>query len=375
MNDADPLPLEGIKVVDLSQMIAGPSAAVLLADYGAEVIKIEPPEGDGGRQLRSSAAVDLPEAPVFTAYNRNKRSIRLDLRKTPDRERAWQLIEKADVLILSSRPGAMEKLGFGPQQALQRCPRLIYAAISGFGEVGPGRVKRGVDLIVQAESGIMAATGLPDMPVKVGFTVVDSATGHALTHGILAALLRRERTGKGSYLRTSLYEVALHLQAGPIVEYMTTGVQVARSGNSAPLSAPAGAMRCRDGSIVLSAYLENHWRALTRVIGAEELQTDPRFATGAARAANRQALTDLIEKQLATRSAAQWQKSLQQAGVLVGEIKNYAAIIRDPCTTAAGIIESSGNHHSVRNPITFPGEARPAATSREECEPHEAAFR
>jgi crotonobetainyl-CoA:carnitine CoA-transferase CaiB-like acyl-CoA transferase len=370
----DRLPLEGIKIVDLSQMIAGPSAAVLLADYGAQVIKIEPPEGDGGRHLRSSAALDLPEAPVFTAYNRNKRSTRLDLRSEDDRKIAWRLIEQADVLILSSRPGAMEKLGFGSKQALARCPRLICAAISGFGEVGPGRDKRGVDLIVQAESGIMAATGLPETPVKVGFAVVDAAAGHALCHGILAGLLRRERSGRGSYVRTSLYEVALHLQAGPIIEYLATGVQIPRSGSSAPLSAPAGVMRCRDGAIVLAAYLETHWRALTRAIGAEELFADPRFASGASRAANRVALTELIENRLATKGASEWQKILQDAGVLVGEIKDYAKIVQDPCTAAAGIIEPMGECDSVRNPITFRGVTRPAARNREECPPNEIRF-
>lgn len=370
----DPLPLQGVKVLDLSQMIAGPSAAVMLADYGAEVIKIEPPAGDGCRLLCSGPALSLPEAPVFTAYNRNKRSTRLDLRSEQDRLVAWSLIEQADVLIASSVPGAMDRLGLGQEQVLARCPGLVYAAISGFGEEGPGRARRGLDLIVQAESGIMAATGLPDAPVKVGFTVVDAAAGHALTHGILAALYRRERTGKGGYIRTSLYEVALHLQTAPLVEFLATGIQEPRSGSTAPLSSPAGLMRCRDGAMVISAYIERHWNAFCHAIGDEALIVDPRFETGPNRVIHRQALTERIEARLKTKTAAEWQEILQRAGLVTGELKDYAKVVSDPLSVASGIIAPLERGHGIRNPVTVVGTEKPDAINRIDSDAASMAF-
>jgi crotonobetainyl-CoA:carnitine CoA-transferase CaiB-like acyl-CoA transferase len=375
MTPETPSPLAGIKVVDLSQMIAGPSAAVLLADYGADVIKIEPPGGDGGRLLRSGPALSLSEAPVFTAYSRNKRSTRLDLREETARNTAWRLIEQADVIIASSVPGAMGRLGLGHEQVLARCPRIIYAAISGFGEESPGRARRGLDLIVQAESGIMAATGLPEAPVKVGFTVVDASAGHALCHGILAALLRRERTGRGGYVRTSLYEVALHLQTAPLAEYLATGVQEPRSGSTAPLSSPAGLMRCRDGALVVSAYIESHWQAFCRAIGDEALLSDPRFEGGANRVKNRQALTERIEARLVTKTTAEWQAILQAAGLVTGELKDYAQVVADPCAEAAGMIAPMEIGFAVRNPVTLPDSERPKPTNRVDLAPGDLAFR
>lgn len=362
----EPLPLHGVKVIEFAQMVAGPSAALLLADYGAEVIKIEPPEGDSGRYLRSQAAAALPDAPVFVGYNRNKRLIRLDLRTPEGLERAQALIAEADILVEASRPGVMDRLGLGAETLVARHPRLIYAAVSGFGDRGPGRARRGVDLIVQAESGIMSATGLPDMPIKVGFTVVDAACGHALCHGILAALYRRERTGRGGIVRTSLYEVALHLQTGPITEYLMTGTQMPRAGNSAPLTAPADLMRCAEGAIVVSAYLEHHWTAFAKAIGGDVLLSDPRFAGASNRVANRAALLSLVEEYLAAKPASQWRAILDSAGILVGEVKDYARVVTDECAMASGIIEPIGQDYGLRNPVTMPGTTLVALEARDE---------
>ncbi len=366
MDALEPLPLEDIKVVEFAQMVAGPSASLLLADYGADVIKVEPPEGDGGRTLRSSAARNLPDAPIFVGYNRNKRLTTLDLRTEEGLRAAWAIIAEADVLVEASRPGVMDRLGLGAEAVLRRYPRLIYAAISGFGDVGPGRDKRGVDLIVQAESGIMSTTGLPDLPLKVGFTMVDAASGHALCHGILAALFRRERTGRGGVVRTSLYEVALHLQTGPLAEYLMTGVQTPRAGNSAPLTAPADLMRCAEGAIVVSAYLEPHWRAFVHTLGADVLLDDPRFRGASNRVANRGYLLTILEAYLAAGTSAQWRHRLQDAGVLVGEVKDYAQVVADPCTIASGIIERFGEDYGLRNPINLSGTDRLALRRREE---------
>jgi crotonobetainyl-CoA:carnitine CoA-transferase CaiB-like acyl-CoA transferase len=346
------LPLAGIKVLELAQMVAGPSAGLLLADYGADVIKIEPPGGDGGRQLRSPAAAGLPDSPVFVGYNRDKRLARLDLRDEAGRSRVLELVDEADVLIESARPGAMERLGLGADEMLRRSPRLVYASVSGFGRGPVGARRGGVDIVVQAESGIISTTGYADRPgTKVGFTIVDAACGHALCHGILAALFRRERTGRGEIVRLSLYDVALQLQTGPLTEYLMTGQQSPRAGNSAPLTAPADLLRCADGDIIVSAYLERHWQAFARAIGAPELIEDSRFRSGVDRARHRRELVELIERALAAGTVAQWVDRLRESGVLVAEVKDYAGVVADPLAAESGLLRRIGEEHGIASPL------------------------
>jgi crotonobetainyl-CoA:carnitine CoA-transferase CaiB-like acyl-CoA transferase len=350
-------------------MVAGPSASLLLADYGAEVIKVEPPQGDGGRQLRSPATALLPDSPVFVAYNRNKRLVRLDLRTDAGRAAALHLVDEADVVVEASRPGSMERLGLGADTLLARNPRLVYASVSGFGQGPIGRRRGGVDIVVQAESGIMSTTGYPDRPpTKVGFTVVDAACGHALCHGILAALFRRERTGQGEVVRVSLYDVALHLQTGPLTEYLMTGEQTPRSGNSAPLTAPADLLRCADGEIIVSAYLEPHWRSFAQTIGAPELLADPRFTTGIDRARGRAELVALIEQRLAAGTVAEWVSRLQAVGVLVAEVKDYAGVVTDPLCAESNLLRRVGNDHGVASPVRLEHTVAPPLQPRQEVD-------
>jgi crotonobetainyl-CoA:carnitine CoA-transferase CaiB-like acyl-CoA transferase len=369
---ATDLPLHGIRVIEFAQMVAAPAAGLLLADYGADVIKVEPPEGDSARQLRTAAAAGLPASPVFLAYNRGKRLIRLDLRNSDDLATARRLIAEADVLIESSRPGAMDRLGLGASEICVSNPRLIYASVSGFGWTPSARDKRGVDLIVQAESGIMSTTGPFESPMKVGFTVVDAACGHALCHGILAALYQREKTGRGDVIKISLYDVALHLQSGPLVEYLMTGKQMPRSGNSAPLTAPADLMRCSEGAIVVSAYLEPHWIAFTDIIGAPHLRDDERYRTSETRIRNRVALLAEIEARLATRTASEWEKVLDAAGLLVGQVKDYAQVVQSPFTTEAAVIGRAGENFGVHNPARLSGDPRSAMAPHREIQAAEA---
>ena len=360
-------PLEGFRVVELAQMIAGPSAALLLADYGADVLKLEPPSGDMCRKLRSAAAVSLAESPVFVGYNRGKRIAQLDIRTEAGREQVLRLVEEADVFIESARPGVMERLGLAADILLSRNPRLVYASVSGFGRGDIGSKLGGVDMIVQAESGMMSTTGFPGQPAtKVGFTVVDAACGHALCHGILAALLRRERTGRGEVVRVSLYDVALHLQTGPIVEYLMTGIQSERSGNSAPLSAPADSFRCADGEVVVSAYFDAHWKKFVALIEAPELFNDSRFETGALRVVNRAALTAAIENKLAARSATEWATLLQAQGLLAGLVKDYAAVTADKLTQEVSAIQTVGDGFGIRNPIVLEKTVVPSMRNRQE---------
>jgi crotonobetainyl-CoA:carnitine CoA-transferase CaiB-like acyl-CoA transferase len=360
-------PLAGIRVIEFAQMVAAPSAAVLLADYGADVVKIEPPEGDNARTLRSAAATGLPVSPIFVAYNRGKRLLRLDLRNADDLASARRLIAAADVLIEASRPGAMERLGLGPATAMALNPRLVYGSVSGFGWTASVKDKRGVDLIVQAESGIMSMTGPRDEPMKVGFTVVDAATGHAFCHALLAALFKRERTGRGELVRVSLYDVALHLQSGPLVEYLMTGMQVPRSGNSAPLSAPADLLRCGEGAIVISAYLPRHWLSFLEVLDAAALASDPRFVSVADRIAHRVELIAELEHRLAADSAAAWEAKFGAAGLLVGQVKDYAAVTRSPTTLEAHSITTVGDAFGVHNPALLASQPRAALTPFREC--------
>lgn len=350
-------PLAGIRVVEFAQMIAAPSAGLLLRDYGAEVIKVEPPAGDGCRQLRSPASRVIGAAPIFTAYNRGKTLLTLDLTTDEGLGQALELIEGADILIEASRPGTMDRLGLGYEQLRMRFPALVYASVSGFGDGPIGRSRGGVDIIVQAESGMMALTGeSKGTPTKIGFTVIDAACGHALCHGILAALVQRVRTGKGDLVRLSLYDVALHLQTGPLSEYLATGVQPERTGNSSPLAAPADMFRCGAGEVILSAYLEPHWNKLVALLGQPALASDPRFATAAARVANRDALRTAIEARLAAHDARTWTELLREQGLLAGEVKTYAEVLDDPIAAEAGIILQDGELCGVVNPVRIGAE-------------------
>lgn len=358
--EASAPPLEGIKVVDFSQMLAGPAAALWLADYGAEVVKIEPPEGDSGRALRSAAAAHLDPPPMFGAYNRNKTAARLDLKAEKDRAIAWRLIADADVILESGRPGVMEGLGFGCDDVRDRFPSIVFASVSGFGWGPEARRLRGVDLVIQAESGVMAITGHRDgPPTKVGFTVIDAACGHALCHGILAALFRRERTGVGSQVRISLYDVALNLQAAPLSEFLYTGTQPLRFGNSAAHTSPADMFNCADGPIILVAYLDAHWRKLLDILDDDSLRDDPRFADPQTRVIHRDLLTERLAAHLRERPAQEWIERLSAAGILVARVKDYHDVTTAAVTDESGILFEDGGFHAVRSPVQLIGTKTP----------------
>jgi crotonobetainyl-CoA:carnitine CoA-transferase CaiB-like acyl-CoA transferase len=332
-------PLEGCRVVEFGQLLAAPNAALILSELGADVVKVEPRSGDAGRELQSAAFAGTTTSPTFVAFNRGKRSLALDLKTPGGLEVARRLIARADVVIESFRPGALERLGLGHEDARSLNSRLIYASVSGFGSTGPERERRGVDLVIQAESGIMAVTGERDgRPLKVGFTVVDVAAGNVLAQAILAALLRRERTGHGDVVTVSLLEVALHLQAQPFTEYLATGIVPGRNGNAAPMTAPADMAQTSDGHIVLSAYLDDHWRILCEALGRPEIAEDPRFATKVARVANRDELLATLEETLTTRTRAEWVAILQGAGLVVGVVKTNADVVASPQVDANGSI-------------------------------------
>jgi crotonobetainyl-CoA:carnitine CoA-transferase CaiB-like acyl-CoA transferase len=289
-----PPPLQGIRVVELGNYIAGPGTAMSLGDLGAEMLKIESLEGDMARHTGHFGHA------MLRAYNRSKKSIALDLRKPGGMEIARRLIARADVLVQNLRPGAAEALGLGAQALRAVQPRLIHVSISGFPAEAPSRDRPGYDIAAQAESGLMAVTGEPQgLPQKVGATIVDTATVQVATQAILAALFRRERTGHGETVRVSLLEVALNLQLANWSDYLVRGVEPTRSGDGQPLSAPAADIfRTRDGMVVISAYVQAHWVRLCETIGCPELATDARFVTNELRVANRPAMKTAVSERL-----------------------------------------------------------------------------
>ena len=319
-------PLNGIKVVEFSQYIAAPGAGMLLADLGAEVIKVEPLAGDAARHVKSGAR---GLSAMFTAYNRRKRSIALDLRSTEGRALARRLALSADVVLQNARAGAMDKLGLGAESLRAEKPGLIYASVSGFGVQGPSNRRPGLDIAAQAESGMMSITGeMGCPPLKVGYAVIDSATALVLSHAILAALVHRGRTGCGETIDTSLLEVGVHLQQANWAEYAITGTVPGRTGNGQPNIAPAAdVVEVTDGFLVISAYVADHFKRLCVALNLGDLSADPRFDSNPARVANRTVLMERIQAALGGMSGETARALLESHGVVAGVVRDYAQVV------------------------------------------------
>jgi crotonobetainyl-CoA:carnitine CoA-transferase CaiB-like acyl-CoA transferase len=314
-------PLAGVRVLDLSHMLAAPLATMMLADLGAEVIKVESPAGDHTRTVGERGA-------MFLAANRSKRSIAVDLRTDRGRDVVLRLAARSDIVVEAFRPGVLDRLGLGVDALRAVNPLIILASLVGFGSEGPDSGRRGVDLVLQAESGIMSATGHPDgPPTKVGFQLVDAASGLAFAQAILAALLRRERFGVPSEVEVRLLDTALYLQAFQLTELSLTGTPLSRTGNSAPHAAPSDLVEAADGSLVVAAYFDEQWRSLCEVLALDWMLTDPRFATAAARLANRSEMLATLNARFATAPRAHWYERLNARGVLVGEVRSHAEIL------------------------------------------------
>ena len=348
---ADTRPLAGIRVVEFGQFIAVPGAAMLLADMGADVIKVESPEGDSARR---SASLGL-QSPMYVGYNRNKRGIAIDLRSEDGRAVARELALGADVVLQNARAGTLERLGLGAAALRAVKPELIYASVSGFGLAGPSRARPGLDIAAQAESGMMSITGESGGgPLKVGFAVVDAATALALCSAITAALLRRFRTGVGETIETSLLQVAVQLQTQIWSEFQHTGKTPARVGNRQPMAAPAADLiPVSDGFLVISAYLETHFRRLCEAIGRPALADDPRFATNAARVANRASLLPEIAAGLSHLTGEAAREKLESHGVVVGIVRAYPQVLKSADVLAEGLFQPVDNGEG--RAIALPG--------------------
>jgi crotonobetainyl-CoA:carnitine CoA-transferase CaiB-like acyl-CoA transferase len=275
---------------------------------------------------------------VFATLNRNKRSIVLDLRSPAGHAVLKRLIEHSDVLIHNFRHGTAARLGVGPAELEALNPRLIDVRVTGFGSAGPHKERPAVDFIVQAMSGLMSVNGPKESPVRVGLTLVDIAAGHLCAQGVLAALVQRERSARGEHIEVSLYDVAMSLQMLLWADYLETGQEPVRTGNSTQLGSPVGLFETADGAIVVSAYFPTQWPRFCALLGAPGLVGDERFATNALRLANRDELHEIIEPLLRRGTTAEWLERLEQADITCGRVATYPEVEHDPQTRSNGII-------------------------------------
>jgi crotonobetainyl-CoA:carnitine CoA-transferase CaiB-like acyl-CoA transferase len=347
-------PLDGIRVIDLSRVLAGPYCSLLLADMGAEVIKIEEP--GKGDDTRAWPPFVEGEATYFMSVNRGKKSLTLNVKHEGGKAILRRLVESADVLLENFRPGTLERLGFGYEAVRTSSPRLVYCSISGFGETGPEAGRPGYDLIVQGESGIMDLTGFPDgPPVKVGNSIADLAAGTMAAHGIVLALFARERTGVGQKVEIAMLEVMAALLTYQGQAYLATGQSPRRRGNQHPSIVPYEVFRAADGYLTLGVANNSLWTRCCQALGRPDLATDPRFDTEAKRVEHRDALVPLLERVFATAPVATWLDRLAGAGVPAGKIKSVGEVLDSDHLRARGAIVTLA--HPAAGPIRMVGPA------------------
>ncbi|HEU5286835.1 MAG TPA: CoA transferase, partial [Candidatus Limnocylindria bacterium] len=322
-------PLAGIRVLEVGNYMAGPYCGMQLADLGADVVKIEDPRG-GDLSRRLEPMVD-GESGNFVRINRSKRSVALDLKRDSAREVFRRLAARSDVIVENLRPGTMGDLGLDPRDLLDANPRLIYAAVTGWGLSGPYADRPALDIIVQAMSGLMSVTGEEGgAPVKVGVSISDLTAGLYATIAVLAALAVRARDGRGQLVDVSMFESSASLAVWEAGTYFTTGETPRAAGSAHKLLAPYQAVRAADGHFVVGATTPPNWTAFCRAMGLVSLEHDPRFADGTLRRARVAELIPLIEAVTTTRPAAHWLALLRDAGVPCAEIQDYAAVFTDP---------------------------------------------
>ncbi|MER8431072.1 CaiB/BaiF CoA transferase family protein [Mesorhizobium caraganae] len=322
--------LAGIRVLDLTNVLAGPYCAYQLALLGADVIKVEAPQGgDLARQLGASPALNKAGMGAsFLAQNAGKRSVVLDLKSEADRERFLDLVASADALVENFRPGVMERLGLGYEKLKEVRPGLVYCAISGFGQTGPMRDNPAYDQIIQGLSGIMSVTGTQETaPLRVGYPVADTLGGLVGAFAIAAALVKQKTSGEGAFLDVSMLECTLSALGWPVSNYLTAGVEPKPMGNENMTAAPSGAFRTGDGLLNIAANKQEQFVTLCRLIGQPGLASDPRFAEREIRKQNRAALKALIETALASGSAAAWEEKFNRAGVPAGRVLTIPQVL------------------------------------------------
>jgi crotonobetainyl-CoA:carnitine CoA-transferase CaiB-like acyl-CoA transferase len=349
-------PLAGLLVADFSRVLAGPYCTMLLADLGADVIKVESPAGDDTRRW-VPPVTDAGVSTYYLAINRNKRSVALDLSSADDLQAARELIRRADVLVENFKPGGLAKFGLDYQSVAASNPGLVYASISGFG-AGGGKDLPGYDLMVQAMSGLMSLTGDPDgPPFRAGISVFDVMTGLHTAIGILAAINLRTRTGRGQHVEASLMASALSGMVNQTSAQVAGNVTPSRMGNSHPSLFPYEPLPTADGDLIVTAGNDAQFRKLCQVLDAEHLADDPRFARTGERTAHRTQLRELLVERLASRSAADWFRELTSAGVPCGPINSVAQGVAFAAEIGLDPVVLTGHGAAavptVRHPLDF----------------------
>jgi crotonobetainyl-CoA:carnitine CoA-transferase CaiB-like acyl-CoA transferase len=329
--------LDGLLVIDMTTHLSGPYAAMMLADHGAEVIKMERPGlGDDARKM--PPFVEGESAP-FMIWNRNKRSIMLDLKVPEDKEAFLALADRADILLENMRPGTLDKQGIGYDVLSKRNPRLIYGAISGFGQTGPYRNRGGFDLITQGMSGLMSTNGPEDGPPhRLPIAISDVTAGMFLAFGVLAALEARHKSGKGQIVETSLLEAATSQGVYEAAHFFATGTRPQRIGQQHRGSSPYQVFKTADGYITFGASPQNFWSRLCQIVEMPELEHDPRFKTNADRVLHNKILVGLLEGTLASKPSKHWLDQLDAAGIPAGPVLHYDEILTNDHMIARGMI-------------------------------------
>jgi crotonobetainyl-CoA:carnitine CoA-transferase CaiB-like acyl-CoA transferase len=367
-------PLDGFRVLDFTQNVAGPLAGQILADLGAEVIKIEAPGGEAARQITSVLPGRPPLATYFLPNNRGKKSVAVDLTGEEAKQQILRLADTADVVLEGFRPGVMERMGLGPEDLRSRNPKLIYARLSAYGGNGPHGSRPGVDLMVAAEAGMTTGMPTPDgKPQIIPFQLVDNASGHVLAQAVLAALLNRERHGVGDTVRVAMYDVAVSLQANQLTMHLnrpsTDTPKPAQDPAPTPnatkrksvgfATQPSDAFKASDGYLVISAYVPKHWAKLCEIIGRPDLVEDERFISQRSRALNYPELTDELEAALAAKPAAEWVELLHEGGLMACLAYTWKQVVGTPLFAENDLALDVGSGEDaitvIRTPARYAG--------------------
>lgn len=351
-------PLAGIKVVELARILAGPWAGQTLSDLGADVIKVEAPEGDDTRRW-GPPFIDRDgekSAAYFHATNRGKRGITCDFRTPDGQETVRRLVADADVVIENFKVGGLTKYGLDYESLRKVNPRLIYCSITGFGQTGPYAHRAGYDFIIQGMAGLMSVTGEPDgQPQKVGVAVTDVFTGVYAATAILAALVQRGRTGEGQHIDMALLDVATSIMANQAMNYLVSGKAPTMMGNAHPNLAPYAVFDCADGWIILATGNDAQYQRLCAILGLDDMAKAPDFLTNADRIANRVEMTARITEATKRWAKADLLQACEDQGVPAGPINNLAEVFDDPQVQARGMKITPGGLPGVRSPMTFSG--------------------
>ncbi len=361
--------LDGLVVLDLTTHLSGPFCGMQLADMGADVIKIESPQGDS---MRGAPPFLEGESAPFMLWNRNKRGLKLDLKDEDDLKVFWELVDGADVVLENFRPGVMKRLGLGWDALHARNKRLVLGSISGFGQTGPYASRGGFDLVIQAMSGLMSVTGPKDgPPYRIPLAISDVGAGLYLTIGILSALQARHKSGEGQWVETSLLEATVSLGVYEAANYFATGIRPEKLGQGHRGSSPYQVFQTKDGWITIGAAQQNFFKKTCEMIGKPELVDDPRFKANALRVKNNAAIVEILQAELIKKSNEEWLAEFEAAGIPAGPVLHHDEVFADPQILARGMVAEvehakAGKQKTLGVPLklsaTPGGVRRPAPT-------------